>query len=722
MINSNAMNSSSESTHKKTNPNDVFKEDGALNADAIHALVGRDDPIILEIGANNGNTTLEMLRAMPNAKIYAFEPDPRAIKHFKASVTSQNVRLFECAVGGHNGSTVFHQSTGEGKYEDWNLSGSIRTPKSHLQAWPAVKFERDITVPMVCLDDWAKSVGVMDVDFIWADVQGAESDLVVGGLAILERTRFFYTEYSDTEWYEGQITLRDLDALLPDFSILRLFRFDVLFENVRMRSRDPGLNHILGEFGISQEFLERHIEGRLPQIGYRQSTIAEIRNVITSCVPKNGGHALVRLGGVADGGYLIPDDLKGIEACFSPGVSNFKDFEDALANAYGIKAFMCDYSSDVDRFKTPLKEGMQFFSKKWLDVVPGENNIDIDDWVAHCAPGDGDLICQMDIEGAEYRNILKASMHTLSRFRIFVLEIHGLNNLRNSAFLNDVFAPVISKLSANFTCVHAHANNFCGYAQFADDLKVPNVLELTFLRNDRLRKPNAPLVIPHQLDAVNMVSHPPLLLEGIWLENADLQLSRVNGLTQKVAWLEGRLCSINEIVRNSEADLLSSSRQIYQLTLKSLDPDNNVARGKAASQSTVSEWSTMEGAGGAINGKKTGEFGFHTQLEDRPWWTVDLGESFEISAILVFNRLDACSDRVRALRVLVSTDAGHWTLIYDHAGRPPFGGINFLEGRPPLLISLPGVRARFVRIECVDRTFLHLDEVEIYRSDTRPIR
>jgi len=36
---------------------------------------------------------------------------------------------------------------------------------------------------------------------------------------------------------------------------------------------------------------------------------------------------LIRLGAEKDGGYLIPNDLAGIEACFSPGVGNEFNFE-----------------------------------------------------------------------------------------------------------------------------------------------------------------------------------------------------------------------------------------------------------------------------------------------------------------------------------------------------------------------------------------------------------
>ena len=98
-----------------------------------------------------------------------------------------------------------------------------------------MKFDQQIEVPIVRLDDWAEEHGITSVDFIWADVQGAESDLIDGASRILASTRYFYTEYSNSEWYEGQITLQGLVEKLPDFELLRRYPMDVLF-----RSRKSG--------------------------------------------------------------------------------------------------------------------------------------------------------------------------------------------------------------------------------------------------------------------------------------------------------------------------------------------------------------------------------------------------------------------------------------------------------------------------------------------------
>ena len=43
--------------------------------------------------------------------------------------------------------------------------------------------------------------------------------------------------------------------------------------------------------------------------------------------PVKTEHELIRIGGSKDGGYLVPNDLSGIQACFSPGVSDLADFK-----------------------------------------------------------------------------------------------------------------------------------------------------------------------------------------------------------------------------------------------------------------------------------------------------------------------------------------------------------------------------------------------------------
>jgi FkbM family methyltransferase len=216
---------------------------GSLNAQNMWELLqGTDAPVILEIGAHNGDHTVRFLKLFPKARVYAFEPDARAIRKFKAQVSDPRAELFEMAIGATDGEADFYPSGGmpsdprkRAIYpEGWDASGSLRPPKTHLIIWPYVKFETKITVPVRRLDSWVQEHGVDRIDFIWADVQGAEGDLIAGGSAALARTRYFYTEYSDLEEYEGQVTLAQILDLLPNFKILRRYKMDVLLANTAL--------------------------------------------------------------------------------------------------------------------------------------------------------------------------------------------------------------------------------------------------------------------------------------------------------------------------------------------------------------------------------------------------------------------------------------------------------------------------------------------------------
>ena len=229
---------------------------------------------------------------------------------------------------------------------------------------------------------------------------------------------------------------------------------------------------------------------------------------------------LIRIGGKKDGGYLIPNDLIGVEACFSPGVSNFKNFEDHLAIQYQIKSHMCDFSSDVHKFNTKIIEGLQTFEKKWLDIEENENNISLNNWVnKYSYKSKRDLILQMDIEGAEYRNLLDSDTKLLARFRIIVLELHNVQDIFDKKQCKDV-KSLLKKLNKTHICVHAHPNN-CEELEILsrEGMNIPNVLEVSFLRKDRFKNKTKfyQVELPNYLDIdPNVVSKKPLHLNLQW--------------------------------------------------------------------------------------------------------------------------------------------------------------------------------------------------------------
>jgi hypothetical protein len=231
--------------------------------------------------------------------------------------------------------------------------------------------------------------------------------------------------------------------------------------------------------------------------------------LIRSLRPLDGGVDLIRLGPAGDGGYLIPDDLEGISYAFSPGISTESGFETDLA-ARGMRVFLADYSVDG-----PSQAHPHFiFDKKFVGSISDETATTLDDWKqAHIGNYGGDLILQMDIEGAEFEALLAASAKLLSQFRIMVIEFHDLDQLFNKPYF-ELVSRVFARLLRTHSVVHIHPNNSRNAVR-AKRLVVPRIAEFTFLRNDRMRSRVPCTRFPHPLDVDN-TRRRALTLDECW--------------------------------------------------------------------------------------------------------------------------------------------------------------------------------------------------------------
>jgi hypothetical protein len=208
---------------------------------------------------------------------------------------------------------------------------------------------------------------------------------------------------------------------------------------------------------------------------------------------------LTRFGPTGDGGYLMPDDLDGIQACVSPGVSTESRFDLDIAQC-GIDVFMADASVDGPSLSHPRFH----FTKKFLGLAPDDTTLTLDAFIETIpTPArDQPLLLQMDIEGAEYGVLQSLSLERLAQFRILVIEFHDLDNLF-SRFSFRTMAAVFDKL------LHSHV--------VVGNITIPRVMEFTFYRRDRATfepAPNRPY--PHPLDADCVPTNPSLVLPACW--------------------------------------------------------------------------------------------------------------------------------------------------------------------------------------------------------------
>ncbi|MHC4430746.1 MAG: HzsA-related protein [Planctomycetota bacterium] len=118
-----------------------------------------------------------------------------------------------------------------------------------------------------------------------------------------------------------------------------------------------------------------------------------------------------------------------------------------------------------------------------------------------------------------------------------------------------------------------------------------------------------------------------------------------------------------------------------------------------------------EDAPGGCDGIKSGQFGFHTEKEDRPWWQVDLGKVVSLHRVVVYSRCDLAEPPWR-LMLLVSEHGRDPWQVYEHDGTPFFAH----SGDKPVVVVLEGMQGRYVRVQLAGKGYLYLDEVEVYAT------
>ncbi|MBN2138893.1 MAG: discoidin domain-containing protein [Sedimentisphaerales bacterium] len=144
-----------------------------------------------------------------------------------------------------------------------------------------------------------------------------------------------------------------------------------------------------------------------------------------------------------------------------------------------------------------------------------------------------------------------------------------------------------------------------------------------------------------------------------------------------------------------------------------LDRDYILQLEQSARHTSGTAVTTRQDAAGAVDGIKNASYAFHTNLDDAPWWQVDLGDVFPIDRVVVYNR-PGCETQTKILDILISLDGQNWRKVFTHNGLFYGAKIN-----KPLIAGLDGLQARLIRLQNPARAFMYLDEVEVFSTQDK---
>ncbi len=163
--------------------------------------------VIMDIGSRDLGQSLEFNSVFPNAKIYAFEPNPEQVKICQnLSVGHENIYVEPKAISDETGVLDFYVTHG-------NIGASSLLEPINIPFATTQEFTK-ISVPVVRLDDWMNEHNIETVDIMWMDTQGVELKALKSMGDKLKKVKFIHCEASEQAYYKGHLLKNELELFL----------------------------------------------------------------------------------------------------------------------------------------------------------------------------------------------------------------------------------------------------------------------------------------------------------------------------------------------------------------------------------------------------------------------------------------------------------------------------------------------------------------------------
>ena len=170
---------------------------------------------LVDIGASNGDFIMLTKAIHPKSIIHAFEPIPAVYETLKDRFKEFNdVFCYNSALGKIEGVIDFYEN-------EYSQSSSIlRMAKSHINEFPFTKNTVIKKISIKKLDELFSQNKLEKPLLLKIDVQGYESEVILGGREIILQADYIIIEVSFCELYTGQALFDEVNKQLVELGFV----------------------------------------------------------------------------------------------------------------------------------------------------------------------------------------------------------------------------------------------------------------------------------------------------------------------------------------------------------------------------------------------------------------------------------------------------------------------------------------------------------------------
>jgi len=179
-------------------------------------LKNKKNPIILDVGANIGSYSKDVLESNKNSLVFAFEPHPKTYQNLVSNIQNTRFKAFNFGVGDETGKLeLYDYDTKDGSshaslYKDVIKDLHKGNPISHV-------------VDIIKLDNFLSEQNISTIDLLKVDTEGNEFKVLLGCLKTLKEKKIkaIHLEFNEMNII-SRVNFKDFWDLLSDYQFHRI--------------------------------------------------------------------------------------------------------------------------------------------------------------------------------------------------------------------------------------------------------------------------------------------------------------------------------------------------------------------------------------------------------------------------------------------------------------------------------------------------------------------
>ena len=188
--------------------------------DMIKLIIKKSEPVIFDVGANEGQSIRRYKKIFENPILHSFEPGNDAVNILKEKYKNEkDLFVINSAVGEKDGDLDFYITvdTSHSSFKKLLPNSTWIKKRSKTQNVDKNKYTTEkVSTKIIALDDYVKKNNINNIDVLKIDTQGYEDKVLLGAknLIMNNKIKLIELELIFAEIYENPLQIYDIEKVL----------------------------------------------------------------------------------------------------------------------------------------------------------------------------------------------------------------------------------------------------------------------------------------------------------------------------------------------------------------------------------------------------------------------------------------------------------------------------------------------------------------------------